>query len=417
MELAGPSQPSRKKADPSLRSGLQESTLAIEIKNTMRKLILAIALLMLALTFGPALRYSRATAALLEIEDPKGSHSFTRPIQYKVEEQPTSVVVGVDKVSARLYIPAGRISAPGIVVLHGIHHLGIEEPRLVNFAQVLAASGYVVLTPELPALADYHIEQGSIAIIGASAQYLAAQMKVDRVGVLGLSFAGGLALLAAADPQWSSSIAYVVAIGAHDDLARVVKFLVTDSAPEPDGSTLHLTAHEYGALITVYDHPEDFFAANDTAAARQSLRSFLWEKADDARASAAALSPRGRALMTMLLAHDRHSIFAALTAELETRAQEISQVSPAGHLGSVRVPVLLLHGAADSVIPSSETLWLARDLPPGTLREVLISPAISHVEVKGPGIGDRLRLVQWMAVLLQTAESSPHGTISRSIPQ
>ena len=31
--------------------------------------------------------------------------------------------------------------APGIVVVHGMHELGINEPRLVSFARSLAASG------------------------------------------------------------------------------------------------------------------------------------------------------------------------------------------------------------------------------------------------------------------------------------
>ncbi|MBV8205569.1 MAG: alpha/beta hydrolase, partial [Acidobacteria bacterium] len=223
----------------------------------------------------PVLRYARAVSALLRIEDAARQPSF---LEYPVEERPATVKWPGGEAPARLYLPKNVASAPGIVVLHGIHHLGIGEPRLVNFARVMAASGFVVLTPELAAVADYRIEPSAIAIIGASARRLATEMQVPRVGVLGLSFAGGLALMAAADPQWSQSIAWVAAIGAHHDLGRVVKFLVTGSAPRPDGSVLHLAAHEYGALITVYDRPEDFFSPADAPAARESLRLLLWEK-------------------------------------------------------------------------------------------------------------------------------------------
>ncbi|MBV8206623.1 MAG: hypothetical protein JO041_07510 [Acidobacteria bacterium] len=113
--------------------------------------------------------------------------------------------------------------------------------------------------------------------------------------------------------------------------------------------------------------------------------------------------------MDQLLAHDRSRVLPAVAAEARAHGNEMAGVSPAGRLGSVQVPVLLLHGAADNVIPPSETLWLASELPPAARRAVLISPAISHVEIKGPGFMDRLRLVNWMQVLLHTADSSPHG--------
>ncbi len=55
------------------------------------------------------------------------------------------------------------------------------------------------------------------------------------------------------------------------------------------------------------------------------------------------------------------------------------------YLAKVHVPVMLLHGSADNVVPPTETLWLEHDLPPGVLRAALISPAIGHVEVGGAG--------------------------------
>lgn len=376
----------------------------------MRKAALAIVCLIVVVTGAvPTRRYCRSVAALVRIEDARQPHTVAKLFEYQVDEQPAAVKLASGNVAARLYVPRGLKSAPGLVVLHGIHHLGIDEPRLVNFSRVMAASGYVVLTPEMPALADYRIEPGSIAIIGAAARQLSSELRVQRVGVLGLSFAGGLALLADADPQWSRSIAYVAAIGAHDELARVLRFFVTNSAPEPDGATLRLEAHEYGALVVVYDHPEDFFSASDVPVARESLRLLLWEQPNNARVAAEKLSPQGKALMEALLRHDRSRIMPIISDEIAKRAGDMAAASPAGHLGSIHTPVLLLHGAGDTVIPPSETLWLAHELPADALREVLISPAISHVEVKQPSFRDKLQLVHWMAALFHAADATPEG--------
>jgi hypothetical protein len=80
-------------------------------------------------------------------------------------------------------------------------------------------------------------------------------------------------------------------------------------------------------------------------------------------------------------------------------------VSPHEHLKGLRVPVFLLHGKGDTVIPSSETLWLAHDAPEGTVRNVLVSPAVVHVELEGdPTANDQWQLVDFMAQVLSEAE-------------
>src|SRR6185369_6584439 len=115
-----------------------------------------------------------------------------------------------------------------------------------------------------------------------------------RVGVMGMSFAGGLSLLAAADPRFASDIGFVVAIGAHDDLERVLRFFATNEIAQPDGTTVKLEAHEYGALVMIYGNAERFFPAADVPAAREALRLRLWEQPDAAREKAKELGPASR---------------------------------------------------------------------------------------------------------------------------
>src|SRR6187399_2090343 len=69
-------------------------------------------------------------------------------------------------------------------------------------------------------------------------------------------------------------------------------------------------------------------------------------------------------------------------------------------LGEMKVPVYLLHGAHDNVIPPSETDAAGLEL--GAARHIaLVSPLIEHVEVsKSAGFGDQLALVSFMAQLL-----------------
>jgi pimeloyl-ACP methyl ester carboxylesterase len=80
-------------------------------------------------------------------------------------------------------------------------------------------------------------------------------------------------------------------------------------------------------------------------------------------------------------------------------------VSPHDNLRGLRVPVFLLHGAGDTVIPASETLWLAHDAPDGCVQNALVSPAVVHVELEGkPSAKDQWDLVHFMAQIIEQAE-------------
>jgi len=76
----------------------------------------------------------------------------------------------------------------------------------------------------------------------------------------------------------------------------------------------------------------------------------------------------------------------------------LAAISPEGKLGDLRVPVFILHGATDDVIPSTESLWLEKEIPRPYLKEALITPAFSHVDPdKSSTWSDELRLVSFLA--------------------
>jgi pimeloyl-ACP methyl ester carboxylesterase len=98
------------------------------------------------------------------------------------------------------------------------------------------------------------------------------------------------------------------------------------------------------------------------------------------------------------------SIAPALLAEVAAHGDTMGAASPRGHLASLHAPVFLLHGAGDAVIPATETLWLARDVPSGLVQDELVSPALVHVELEGePSAREKWALVHFMAEVLAAA--------------
>jgi pimeloyl-ACP methyl ester carboxylesterase len=281
----------------------------------------------------------------------------------------------------------------------------MDEPRLMGFAAAMASCGLQVLTPELPGIRDYHIDRSSVRVIGEAAKWF-RQRTGAPAGVMGLSFSGGLALMAASDAVYRQDFKFVFTVGAQDAMDHVAQFYLTGAETRPDGSVERLRAHEYGALVLEYEHLEDFVPVADVVAIRQVLRQHLYE---DKAAENAAMKKlnKGQRQEAVALMDSSSPVTLAKLAAVETRhGAEMDGLSPHGRLRELTTPVFLLHGEADNIIPSAETLWMASELQDATLKAVLVSPVLSHLDLDGakPGAIDQWRLVHFFALVMDAAQ-------------
>jgi len=348
--------------------------------------------------------YLRAYAVLMQFADPGASSALLRFETHPVVSQDVSIPTPNGSLQARLYIPGGVKHPRGMVAVHGIHHLGMYEPRLVSFAKALSGSGIEVLTPQIDSLADYHVDAGSIPAIGESAVWLDNRLGNHKVTVTGISFAGGLSLLAARNPEYGAHIRALVLMGAYDDLARTSRFLATSVQEYPDGRLEPHAAHDYGASVFVYAHLAQFFPQQDLNAAHDALRAWLWEHPEDAPQYIAKLSPESQATMHALIDRRIDVVRPRILAAIQQDQDELATISPHGQVGAVHIPVYILHGSADNIIPPAESLWLAKDLPGDSVREMLITGAFSHVDPsKDAPLGEKLKLVKFVGDVLRAA--------------
>jgi pimeloyl-ACP methyl ester carboxylesterase len=350
----------------------------------------------------------QAVAVLREVSGqpvPWIARGVTVPVTTEDFSFPIESSSGPQRVRARMYTPQGGANAPTMAIFHGVHHLGIDEPRLMGFAAAMASCGIRVLTPELPDIKDYHVSEDSVRTIGESAQWFAARTG-GPVGVMGLSFSGGLALVAAADPIYHPDFKFVVAVGSQDSMARVTSYYQTGRDQRPDGTMEVLPAHEYGPLVLEYEYLEDFIPKQDLGPVRAVLRAHLYEdRPGEAQASLGLNEVQKREALELMDATSA-TTRAKIAAAIAKHTGELAGLSPRGRLQTLRTPVYLLHGEADNIIPSAETLWMATELPRDKLKAVLISPVLSHLDLDAakPGMMDEWRLVHFFAVIIDASE-------------
>jgi carboxymethylenebutenolidase len=138
-----------------------------------------------------------------------------------------------------LYEPVGTTTqVPGVLVLHTSAGPG---PNLEGFARRLAAEGYVTLTPDLFTLHDFGPDGRTdhpliLKDVDGALEYLAAHPRVDRarLGVVGFSFGGRLAvILAAAQPERIRAVVSYYAVTSHPDLGGGLSGRAARAVPLP----------------------------------------------------------------------------------------------------------------------------------------------------------------------------------------
>lgn len=347
--------------------------------------------------------HTRAAAVLLGAvarQDPTGVTAWVR---HPVAERESSLARSTGALRARLYTPVGRTRPPTLLFFPGVHYAGIDEPRFMRFARSMASVGIEVVTPELPDLLEYRVTTRTIADIREVGRLFARTGR--KPGAFGISFTGGLVLMAAA--QAPDAFAYVVAAGSHHDLARVVRYYAGQTVTTPDGEPVPQHVDPYGARVIVRAHVEHFFTPDDVETARRAIDLKLTEHYAQARAVAKTLSPDGQDRMRIVLNDDRFAELGQLLLDaLDTNSLDLSSVSPKGSLGGLKTPTLLVHGAGDPIIPAAETLWLAREVPSDALERVLVTPVLGHVDfAKDVGALDYWRMIRFIAAILRHADA------------
>jgi dienelactone hydrolase len=313
--------------------------------------------------------------------------------------------------AARTYRPAGQ-SRGAFLLVPGVHASGVDEPRLVGFAKDLASTGLIVVTVGPPDLARYAISPETTDAIEDAAVWLAARRDLapdGRIGMMGISFAGGLSIVAAGRPRLEGRVRAVVSLGGHGDLARTLRYLCTGVLP--DGA--RRPPHDYGVVIILLGLADRVAPPDQVAALRGAVLTFLEASRLDlvdkglsaatfqkALALESTLPEPSRTLMQYVNRRDVASLGPMLLPHLS--AMTASPALSPGASPAPAAPVYLLHGADDNVIPAAESALLASELAArGARTHLLATPLITHAEVdRAASVGDMVRLIQFWAGVL-----------------
>ena len=297
-----------------------------------------------------------------------------------------------------LYTP-GQGAVGRLVMVPGFTRDGKDDARLVELATTFARARFQVLVPDLAAsralrvhLDDTHgIADAAVHLAGLQLAGWQGAPPAPGVGVVAISYAAGLAVLASQAPDAKAVIRYIVAIGGYHDTTALARFIAT--ANRQDGQRAAGDGQLDPAAKAM------FLASNaawlDDAQDRVTLTALADRRIDHPGADisdlAARLGPQGSALLSLLDNSDPAAVEALIARQAPGVRDFLQRLSLAGRdLAHLTGRLILIHGREDRVTPASESQALAAAVP-GT--QLFLIDGFSHIDPRDVGLVGQWQLL------------------------
>jgi hypothetical protein len=330
------------------------------------------------------------------------ANTFTRDAEFTVPTRRGAI-------PARFFRPA-RQTRRTLVLMPGVHRDGINESRLVGLAEDLAASGYGVLTIAAPDLQRFKITPAVTDTIEDAVRWTSeqAQYRTDgKIGIVGISFSGGLSIVAAGRDSIKERVAFVMSFGGHGDLARAMHYLTTgevlgDLETAKQSSAVlgadHVGVHpphDYGLAVTLLNLADRVVPADQVGPLSKGIDGFLLASSlavtdppksipvfEEMKKYQDTLPEPSRTYMQYVNDRAVDKLGPILTPVADALANHPAMPSLSPERATPPIaPIFLLHGVDDNVIPSVETVLLAEHLKGKARVHGLLSGLITHAEV------------------------------------
>lgn len=366
--------------------------------------------------------YSHGLSFVIRVAEMQGAARTIADLDVmREQERDVTIPTARGPMRARVYEPKSPHRAA--LLTSGLHPSGIDEPRLVRLARQLSAGGVTIVTPDIPELSRFEITPAITDTIERAAAWLAIESGLalnEPVGLMGISFSGGLSIVAAGRPSLAGHIRYVFSFGGHDDLPRVLRYLCTGSEPYPahelgiqSDRPFVLAPHDYGVAVILLGAADRVVPRAQVDPLRTAVRRYLLASALDSNVDKAAAAREFESLKQ--LARTMPEPSATLLRYVNDRdvvhlgPRLLPFVGTSGGDAALSVskspkpsaPVFLLHDTEDNVIPSVESEYLAQDLRGHAPVRLLLSGLIPHAEADRPvHVGDVMQLAGFWGDLL-----------------
>jgi len=244
------------------------------------------------------------------------------------------------------YEPRGAVVGT-LVFIHGMSELGREDPRIVHLAEAIASVGYRVLVPDFPSIRSLEIRPEQVSEVLARLELLSKNEALvpEKFSLMAVSFSTVFALKAACHPRLARRISGLCLIGGYFDVRTMLSFVTQSTRSDP-----------YANLILLWNYYRQF-KPNSTeyqvVLGRCLSESISQDSPWDAERSLDQSDPIESQVYRMLTEPEQRNLF--LETIKRVFEEDWREFNPSIDFPHGDVPVFLIHGRNDRIIPSGES--------------------------------------------------------------
>ena len=310
---------------------------------------------------------------------------------------------------ADVYRPGDRDARGTLVLIHGFTEHGRRDPRLVEFANSMARSGFVVVTPDVEGPKTMAVGLDDARDIGDTLKQVTAGTDLPAeppVGVMAFSFAVGPSIIAAKDPQVADQIGFLVAVGGYYDMVDAITYVTTGYDPVAGEQGEVAEPRREGKWVVLLSQLDRIADDRD----RQLLRRIAerridtpWADVDD---EVEQLGDEGAAVYALITNTDPEQVDELLAGLPPDVRRQIDGLDLARRdLSRLQAQLVLVHGTDDDVIPIGHSKRLQAAVGEDQAR-LFPAAGLYHVDVS-PGLRDGWQLWRATAHVLALADNHP----------
>ncbi|EMY70471.1 alpha/beta hydrolase family protein [Leptospira vanthielii] len=304
---------------------------------------------------------------------------FLMGLQSKDETLPDvkeiSIPVRNGSLRADCYMPKSQ-SLGTIITINGLAPLGNRDPRFIIVNKSLNKLGYTVISPFFDEICDYKISLRNIDDIKDSILFISGQKDLctsGKVSIFAPSFSGSLSLIAVSDKQIADRMNTICAIGAFANVDDIIGNLFADQ-----------NLDEYGRMILLLNFLPLSIGENKSLfkAIKLAILDNYFKYKDN------LLEPHFSKMKKVdrdffeNLKYDKDFRMKHWNIILKKSGKDrelLSALSVTNHINSLNLPILLIHGLKDDVVPANESSMLHEELVArGVECKLCITSLISH---------------------------------------
>ena len=284
-------------------------------------------------------------------------------------------------VEGDIYSPGRGGKHGALILVLGARPVERDDPILVRFAEGLSRAGLVVMIPVSSNLAAGRIVAEEVDATVREVEVLRARPDVDpaRIGILGFSVGGSVALQASVDPRLEGQLVLVNAFGSYYDAIDLLRATSTrsmayaglDEPWEPAPLVFWVIARQF---VDTLPDPHD----------RDVLERLYLDGDESARRGVPAMTPAGRAALGLLDGLPPAETEAALAQLPPASIARLRAIRPAGIMDRVKTRLFLMHDVGDHFMPYTESRRLAAHAPPEILEAYAEFDLFDHVVPNRP---------------------------------